>query len=310
MATANQATCSLPSDFPSRLDPFLVKELRLALRHRWFLGSFLFVHVMMLLAVSLEWLSLRRTETAPSSANWNAYAVLGRNAFWLAAHVMMGLVLPLRGFESLQEELRGRNAELLLVAGLSRWRIMRGKWISQMVLAMLVLANFLPYLVVRYFFGGFNFSSNLVHLFAVVTGSVAMNGLVLGISGYASYITRFVLLAVAFLNGLAMVIAVTSVVSFTEFHGFELLVAVFVSLGAFAYAVLLCLVGLQLGRAHLKKCLLPWENSPTRDMVVLLVMLPLIVLVGSLMTLGWGGVLVMGVLIIIMIKHDPTSQSG
>ena len=306
MATANQAEIFFPSDFPSRLDPFLVKELRLALRHRWFLGSFLFVHVIMLLAVSAEWLCLRKVEASGSSSGpWDGFALLGRNAFWIAAHLIMGLVLPLRGFDALQEELRCRNAELLLVAGMSRWGIMRGKWISQMALSMLVLGNFLPYLVVRYFFGGFNFTSNLVHLFAVVTGSVAMNGLVLGISGYTSYLTRGVLLAVASANVFVAAGAVSVVANFTDIYGPTLLRTIFISLCCIAYAVLLCLVGLQLGRAHLKQCLLPWEPSPTRNMVVLFVLLPFIITAGSVMTLGWGGVLALGVMIFVVVRLDP-----
>ncbi len=305
MPTVNQTEISFPSDYPSRLDPFLVKELRLALRHRWFLGSFLFVHVIMLLAVSAEWLCLRKADASGSSGPLDGFTILGRNGFWIAAHLIMGLVLPLRGFDALQEELRGRNAELLLVAGMSRWRIMRGKWISQMALSMLVLGNFLPYLVVRYFFGGFNFSSNLVHLFGVVTGSVAMNGLVLGISGYASYLTRFVLLAVAFGNVFVAAGTVSAVANYTDIYGPALLRTVIILLCCIAYAVLLCLVGLQLGRAHLKQCLLPWELLPTRNMVVLLVLLPFILTAGTVMTLGWGGVLVLGVMIFVVVRLDP-----
>ena len=306
MATANQAKSALPSDFPARLDPFLVKELRLALRHRWFLGSFLLVHVVMLLAVSSEWLCLRKAaDSGYAPGSWQAYAFLGRNAFWFAAHLMIGLVMPLRCFDALQEELRGRNFELLLVAGMSRWKIMRGKWISQMVLACLVLCNLLPYLVVRYFFGAFNFSSNLVHLLAVLTGSLAMNGLVLGISGYASYLTRFVLLAVGFGNVFVVAGVVSAAANFTDIYGADLLKTVFVTFFCIAYAALLCLVGLQLGRAHLKHCLLPWEKSPTRNMVVLLVLLPFILTAGTVMTLGWGGVLVVVVMITVVVKLDP-----
>ena len=105
MPTVNQTEISFPSDYPSRLDPFLVKELRLALRHRWFLGSFLFVHVIMLLAVSAEWLCLRKADASGSSGPLDGFTILGRNGFWIAAHLIMGLVLGGKMEETLKQSL-------------------------------------------------------------------------------------------------------------------------------------------------------------------------------------------------------------
>ena len=47
------------------------------------------------------------------------------------------------------------------------------------------------------------------------------------------------------------------------------------------------------------------EQSPTRSMVVLLVLLPFILTAGTVMTLGWGGVLVLGVMIFVVVRLDP-----
>ena len=68
----------------------------------------------------------------------------------------------------------------------------------------------------------------------------------------------------------------------------------------FLYAV----TGLQLGRAHLKLYLRPWEVPPTRAVVSLLFFLPFILLAGAIGLMFWGFPIVLGFVIFAVCRYD------
>ena len=113
-------------------------------------------------AVAVEYL-LTRTGAAASGWQWMAAGRPG--LFWVAVYGVVAGVMPLRLMESLRGESDGRNAELLLMGGLTRWQIVRGKWMPQAVLTLLSLVSPLPYMLVRYFFGEGGISALFVFVF-------------------------------------------------------------------------------------------------------------------------------------------------
>jgi hypothetical protein len=301
MRTSTSPTI-VPSDFPEWLDSMVVKEFRQAMRQRMFIVPFAVVHFLMIGALALEWQSLQENGTT----SW-----LGRNAFWLVAYVVVGFIMPLRGFEAMQEESGGRNADTLIIAGLSRWRIVRGKWMVQAGLAMLVLVSLLPYFIVRYFFGAFDLWINVVQLLNVFSCCLATSALIIGASGYTNYTVRILISAVSVLYAIASSVALTVVLSeqaFTSGNAMKLAIFGVIVLFGLGFMAICVLLGLQLARAHLKVYLVPWEPSPTRTMVTLILCLPFILGAGTVATCGWGGPLVEMVLIysLLMYDRDPS----
>jgi len=169
------------ADFPERLDPMTVKELRQGLRARKFVIPFICVHIAMLLACAYEYILMSEELNAAmsgvttssgsgpfgiSSDNWSEYGLW----FWIVAYVMLLVVMPATRFFDIQQEYDGRNAELLLLSGLSRWRIVRGKWIMCVALSMLIFISIIPYLLLRYFISGRKAALLLSMVLLIFTG--------------------------------------------------------------------------------------------------------------------------------------------
>ena len=296
-------------DFADRWPAMVVKELRQGLRAQGFAGPFLTLHLLALGAVAVEFL-LTRTGTAGSG--WSRTMAQGPGLFWPVVYLMVALVMPLRLMESLRGESDGRNAELLLLGGLTRWQIVKGKWTVQAVLAGLALLSLLPYMLVRYFFGGVELVQNFFTLISVFASSLGMAGCVIGASGYAGLGMRF------FIIGTGVVILGLTV-SITEgmianARGAARLLDYGIFAYGYAYAMLLHLlyaaIGLQLGRAHLKLFLMPYEISPTRGMVAMLLTAPFMLIAGGIATCGYGAIIVLMLLVYSVAVFDRTPPSA
>ncbi len=295
-AAARSAATSLSdglADFSERLDPMVVKELRQGMRARWFVIPFVAVQVA---AVALVWLESMAVNHA-GGGDW------GHAAFWGLVYVAVAVVPPLRCLAGLNEEMTGGASHMVMLAGLSRWRIVYGKWLTQMLLAGLVLLSLLPYGIVRYFFGGVEWGPNFLALLGALGSAAAMNALLLGASGYANWWLRgviagsaFVYVGVANLVGMGMTgmfLGISSggggVVAQLWFLWSALGLA-----GVFAYFTL---CGLQLARARLRVSLHPWEIPPSRPILTLYFLAPLYFGVGAGLTCGFGFPIVAGVMI-------------
>ena len=125
-------------DFADRWPAMVVKELRQGLRARGFVIPFLMLHVLALGAVAVEYLLMR---SGAAGSGWRGTFIEGPGLFWVAVYGIVAGVMPLRLMESLRGESDGRNAELLLLGGLTRWQIVRGKWLVQAVLTWLSLLS-------------------------------------------------------------------------------------------------------------------------------------------------------------------------
>jgi hypothetical protein len=260
--------------------------------------------LLMLGALSLEWQGLQEDQ----SHRWYY-----NSAFWIVAYAVVGFIMPLRGFEAMQEESCGRNAETLLMAGLSRWRIVRGKWLVQAGLAVLVLVSLLPYLIVRYFFGAFDFWTNLIQLITVFTCCLANSALIIGASGYANYTVRILITAISLGYTFATSVAMTVVIAKEPFQGasgMQLVLFVLSILYGLGFMLINAMLGLQLARAHLKLFLVPWEPSPTSTMATLIITMPFILGAGTVATCGYGGPLVEVVILFSMLMYDRDAGLG
>ena len=283
----------------------VVKELRQGLRSRGFVIPFLTLHGLVPAAVALEFL-LTRAGTA--TAGWQRMASGEPGLFWIGVYLIVAGVMPLRLMDSLQGESDGRNAELLLLGGLSRWQIVRGKWLVQAVITLLAMASLLPYVLVRYFFGGVELWQNAFSFLSVIAASLGMAGCVLGASGYPGLGRRFMVITVA---GIILgITSLTTEVMLANSRGSARL-SDFALLGyLYIYAILLhglyALIGLQLGRGHLKLFISLYEISPTRSMMALIFVAPFILLAGAIATCGWGGILILMALVYAVAAFDRT----
>ena len=280
----------------------VIKDLRQAMQQRMFIIPFIAIHMFMLVALAIEWHNIQDISTTLP-----AHRYTSRITFWFVAYVVLGVVLPLRTFNALQEETHEGNAELLMMAGISRWRIVRGKWLVHVGLVFVITASLFPYLIVRYFFGAFDFWENVIQLLGVIGCSLASGALVIGASGYKSYTTRIIVTLIALIYLLGTSIAVSSMAGAVsrEVGGriptWALIYGAIYAIGVF---LILILLGLQLGRAHLKLSLLPWESSPTTAMLTMIICMPFILIAGTVATCGYGGVVVEAILIYAFFQVD------
>ena len=279
-------------DFPDWLPAMLVKELRQGMRATMFVTPFIAVQFMAALAVAFE---------AQSGSSTGVTSV-----FWLVAFSVVGVIMPFRGFAALREESDGGNSALLMLGGLSRWQIVMGKWLVQMVLCGLTMLSLMPYLLVRYFLGGFEIIPNLVMVVNVLFCSAGVSACIIGASGYRAVPLRFIVAAIGsfwvllsggFIYGGLLATQLGASMRMDS----KVWITGLCALGG---QVLYTITGMQLGRAHLKLYLLPYEIAPTRSVVSLMIFLPFILLAGSIGTLFYGAPVVLAIIIWSMIRYD------
>lgn len=289
-AAATVATHHL-QDFPDWLPAMLVKELRQGMRATMFVTPFIAVQFMAALAVAFE--------AQAGGAGGVA------SMFWLVAFSVVTVIMPFRGFAALREESEGGNSALLMLGGLSRWQIVLGKWLVQMVLSGLTLLSLIPYMLVRYFLGGFELIPNLLMTVNVLFSSAGVSACIIGASGYRPVPLRFIVAAIGsfwVLFSASLFYGGISQLNNISFGGdIKVWIAGLCALGGQA---LYTVTGMQLGRAHLKLYLLPYEIAPTRSVVSLMIFLPFILLAGSIGTLFYGAPVVLAIIIWSMIRYD------
>ena len=163
-------------DLPDWIGPMSVRELRQALRSPFFLIPFVAVHAVAMIALLIEFTYLQTDDSA--GARYLAFA--GPGTFWAVVTCVLAVVLPFRCFGSLHTEMKLGNIELVLMSGLTRWRIVFGQWLVQICLTVLIFVSLLPYIIVRYFFGGVEVVETAIFSVSVLGASAAANALVLG----------------------------------------------------------------------------------------------------------------------------------
>jgi len=129
---------------------------------------------------------------AAAAAHDRAGLVISRIIFLFFSLAVL-VIQPLRGVGALSSEMKGRTIDLMVLTRLSAWRIVTGKWVSLVSQSALLLAAIVPYLILRYFFGGMQLFSELLALGCVFLASGMLTAVMVGLSACGSLLVRGIL---------------------------------------------------------------------------------------------------------------------
>ncbi len=188
------------SDFPDRLSPMLVKELRQGLRTKSFIAVFLTLQA--ILGIIL----LMASATATSD---HAGSSISNTIFVFFAFAVL-VIQPLRGIGALSSEVKGNTLDMMVLTRLSAWRIVAGKWSAIVSQSALILVTIIPYLILRYFFGGMNLLGEIVLLTLIFHSSAILTAVTVGLSASGSVILRSILPLIGFVVGAVILLQILS----------------------------------------------------------------------------------------------------
>lgn len=171
------------TDFPDKLNPMLVKELRQGLRGVSFVTLFIAIQAFLCFILLI---------TAAVASHENAGHLVSRIIFFFYSLAVL-VVQPLRGVGALHGEIRHKTIDLLCLTRLSAWRITFGKWISIVSQSALILTAIIPYLILRYFFGDMQMFSEILLLLSIFLLSAMCTALTIGLSATSSVVVRVLL---------------------------------------------------------------------------------------------------------------------
>jgi ABC-type transport system involved in multi-copper enzyme maturation permease subunit len=127
------------TDFPERLSPMLVKELRQGMRTKAFVAVFLTLQI--ILGVILL--------SAGAAASSDDAGETISNIIFIFFSIAVLIIQPMRGITSLSSEVKGNTIDMMVLTRLSAWRIVTGKWASIVSQSALLLVTIIPYLILR-----------------------------------------------------------------------------------------------------------------------------------------------------------------
>ena len=171
---------ALPDDFSDRLSPMLVKELRQGLRTKAFIGVFLTLQIV---------LGVILLGAGTSSSSDQAGGTISNIIFVFFAIAVI-IIQPMRGMGALSSEIKGNTIDMMVLTRLSAWRIVTGKWSAIVSQSALILITIIPYLILRYFFGGMNLIGEVIFLALIFITSATLTAITVGLSAMPSVILR------------------------------------------------------------------------------------------------------------------------
>ena len=172
-------------DFPDRLSPIVVKELRQGLRQKSF------VVVFILLQIALAFMAFGTISGTEAVTPESITAGQKLSAFYFSLlGVAAMMIQPMRGLQALASEKSGRTLDLLLLTRLDAWSVTSGKWLALISQTALIMVSVLPYLMMRYYLGGMQLFGELLSLFCLFCVSACLTSLTVGLSATKSSIIR------------------------------------------------------------------------------------------------------------------------
>ena len=207
------------ADFPDRLNPLLVKELRQGLRNRVFVTSFLLVHVFVAMAIGFETLATGIGGTEGRSEGWMELQ-------WAAEVLFVCLLLPARVLSAAEDEARASATDLLRLANYDASAVVYGKWKTQLLLSSVLLVSLTPYHFLRYYVSGVDVISQGMALLWAWSESAMLSAFCLCLSTLRVW-ARCVWIAVLFIP-LCFTITPAGVLLLSQPGSSEILVAVVV----------------------------------------------------------------------------------
>ncbi len=182
---------AFPDDFSDRLSPMLVKELRQGLRTKAFIGVFLTLQIVLGIII---------LGAGTSSSSDEAGSTISTIIFIIFSFTVI-IIQPLRGMGALSSEIKGNTIDMMVLTRLSAWRIVSGKWSAIVSQSTLLLITIIPYLILRYFFGGMNVISEIMLILLTFITSAALTAITIGLSASVSIILRAMLPMIAIPSG-------------------------------------------------------------------------------------------------------------
>jgi ABC-type transport system involved in multi-copper enzyme maturation permease subunit len=174
---------AFPDDFPDSLSPMLVKELRQGLRTKAFIGVFLTLQIV---------LGIILLGAGTASTSDHAGSTIS-NIIFIFFSIAVIIIQPMRGMGALSSEIKGNTIDMMVLTRLSAWRIVVGKWSAIVSQSALILVTIIPYLILRYFFGGMNLVGEVVLLLLIFFTSASLTAVTVGLSASPSVILRSIL---------------------------------------------------------------------------------------------------------------------
>ncbi len=272
-----------PSD---NLDPVLVKEVRQGLRSKKFIVPFLLAQLALLIAVGVEVLEITALGTRET----------GELIFWIVLVLFVMALIPLTGLWAVASEYNGSQFELLRLSGLSRWRIIRGKWLSLMLQSLLVILSSVPYLLLRYLIGGLELFMALFIVAGLLAASANLIALCLAVSSFRTKLGRtisFVFLLGAFsFHAVWVVLSITWIAQMlSEFLGLagkETLIYIMAPIQGGPSAIGSAMVLLAVASSKLRFYETIYGGDRGNSLAVLYAVSPYIMGFAALITAGFG----------------------
>ncbi len=281
-------------DLPERLGPMTVKELRQGLRRGIFIYPFIGIHLLAIVAMAAEF-QMKEVETFTEYAgllNLRLFlpGEMFSGVFWVVAGAVCLLLMPLGGLALMGQELEDGNHELLLMTPLSRWKVVRGKFLALWGLCLLTASSLLPYLIVRYLIGGIDVWRNVIMALTVVLFSAMMSAGAIGASSFKKISLRIIILLL-FTGSMLVSLYIVEIgaAMVTKRAGWVF------NLNGLSVAFCYVMLGLALARSRIRLVVHHYELKPSWMILGALLLTPFVVLMATPMTVGHaGGVALIG----------------
>lgn len=207
--TAVQALQSMVSAVDNRVNPVLLKELRQAVRGRVVSGSLLFF----VLTAGLMMVIALISAIDRGSGRLDAEDLIGP-LFAILQFTALGII-PISVGMRLAAERSINNTDLMFVSTLSPTRIVIGKFLAGIVVALLIYSACLPFMTLSYLFRGMDIPTIVLNL--IIGFHLVMIGIAAGILTAAVTTNRFlrVFLSLGFV-GLLISLGFMSAVTYDE----------------------------------------------------------------------------------------------
>ena len=276
-------------DLPERLGPMTVKELRQGLRRGMFVYPFLGIHLLAVMAMAAEF-QMAEVETYTEYAGiMNLFLFIPgtpwfSGPFWGVAGAVCMVLMPLGGLALMGQELDEGNHELLLMTPLSRWRVVRGKFLALWVLCLLTFVSLLPYMIVRYLNGGMDTWRNIAMAITVVLFSATMAAGAIGASSFTGIGGRIAVLCL-FAGSMLACLLMVGAAAAGQTGGAGVVYSLNVLTVVFCYVIL----GLALARSRIRLVVHHYEVTPSWMIIGLLLFTPLVVGLATVVTFFHAG---------------------
>jgi ABC-type transport system involved in multi-copper enzyme maturation permease subunit len=276
---------SVPNDdLPDRFGAMLVKELRQNMRRGSFVYPFLGIQVLAVLALLIEFQSDSGYPFEKYTGMLNVAMLVQSGPFWIVVTVVCSIIMPLGGLILMGQELEEGNHELLLLTKLSRWKVVRGKFLTLWGLCVLTFVSLLPYVIVRYNVGAIEVLREVACSLTVIALSAMMCAGAIGASSFRGLLAR-IGVTVLYIASLGAGCAVPLLAS----GGVSDKCGVFYHINAVAAAICYTLLGLSLARSRLRLVVHAYEVKPSFMVIGLLIFTPFVVAMSTAMTGGYAG---------------------